>query len=196
MVHPSPSPRTGCFVASRAVFRHRRPRDRLRLVRDKRYDFFYERQGTRPSLFLPSRSRPLARPSALFLARKRRWKMSPGIKKVVTLGEVGATDGRHHVPLHAREGLVALVTVLVNPRDLEGTFLRELALRIEGLLRDRPATLARAQRRATTTVCELLIDQDAHRVTVSGEEISLTALEFKLLVALTGRLDRVYPRRA
>jgi DNA-binding winged helix-turn-helix (wHTH) protein len=122
--------------------------------------------------------------------------MSPGIKKVVTLGEVGATDGRHHVPLHAREGLVPLVTVLVNPRDLEGTFLRELALRIEGLLRDRPATLARAQRRATTTVCELLIDQDAHRVTVSGEEISLTALEFKLLVALTGRLDRVYPRRA
>jgi DNA-binding winged helix-turn-helix (wHTH) protein len=122
--------------------------------------------------------------------------MSPGIKKVVTLGEVGATDGRHHVPLHAREGLVPLVTVLVNPRDLEGTFLRELALRIEGLLRDRPATIARAQRRATTTVCELLIDQDAHRVTVSGEEISLTALEFKLLVALTGRLDRVYPRRA
>jgi len=41
---------------------------------------------------------------------------------------------------------------------------------------------------------ELRIDKEAHRVTVGGEEISLTALEFKLLVTLTERRDRVQAR--
>jgi two-component system phosphate regulon response regulator PhoB len=41
---------------------------------------------------------------------------------------------------------------------------------------------------------ELRIDREAHRVTVNGDEVSLTALEFKLLVTLIERRDRVQGR--
>ena len=43
-------------------------------------------------------------------------------------------------------------------------------------------------------VAELRIDKDAHRVTVGPEEVPLTALEFKLLVTLIERRDRVQGR--
>jgi hypothetical protein len=41
---------------------------------------------------------------------------------------------------------------------------------------------------------ELRIEKDAHRVTVAGEEVALTALEFKLLVTLAERADQVQSR--
>jgi two-component system phosphate regulon response regulator PhoB len=66
---------------------------------------------------------------------------------------------------------------------------RELMLRVEAVLRrGRPAD------QRVIEVGELRIDRDAHRVTVGGAEVSLTALEFKLLVTLMERRDRVQAR--
>jgi len=66
---------------------------------------------------------------------------------------------------------------------------RELLLRIEAVLRrGRPAE------QRLIDIGELRIDREAHRVTVSGEEVALTALEFKLLVTLIERRERVQAR--
>ena len=66
---------------------------------------------------------------------------------------------------------------------------RELMLRIEAVLRR-----GRAPEHRMIEIGELRIDCEAHRVTVGPDEISLTALEFKLLVTLTERRDRVQAR--
>jgi two-component system phosphate regulon response regulator PhoB len=66
---------------------------------------------------------------------------------------------------------------------------RELILRIDAVLRR-----GRTPEQHVLEAGELRIDKEAHRVTVSGEEISLTALEFKLLVTLIERPDRVQAR--
>ncbi|MGH7434747.1 MAG: response regulator [Polyangiaceae bacterium] len=66
---------------------------------------------------------------------------------------------------------------------------RELLLRIDAVLRR-----GRTHERRLIEIGELRIDTDAHRVTVGAEEIALTALEFKLLVTLTERRDRVQAR--
>jgi len=66
---------------------------------------------------------------------------------------------------------------------------RELMLRIDAVLRR-----GRAPEQRVIDAGELRIDREAHRVTVGGEEISLTALEFKLLVTLTERRERVQAR--
>ena len=66
---------------------------------------------------------------------------------------------------------------------------RELMLRIEAVLRR-----GRAPEHRMIEIGELRIDREAHRVTVGPDEISLTALEFKLLVTLTERRDRVQAR--
>jgi two-component system, OmpR family, phosphate regulon response regulator PhoB len=66
---------------------------------------------------------------------------------------------------------------------------RELMLRIEAVLRR-----GKISEQRVVEVAELHIDKDAHRVTVGGEEVALTALEFKLLVTLIERRDRVQAR--
>jgi two-component system phosphate regulon response regulator PhoB len=66
---------------------------------------------------------------------------------------------------------------------------RELLLRIDAVLRR-----GRSADQRLIEVAELHIDKEAHRVTVGGEEVALTALEFKLLVTLTERRDRVQGR--
>jgi two-component system phosphate regulon response regulator PhoB len=66
---------------------------------------------------------------------------------------------------------------------------RELLLRVQAVLR-----------RASTTNTpvlefkEIRIDRVAHRVWVHGDELQLTSLEFKLLVTLLERKDRVQTR--
>jgi two-component system phosphate regulon response regulator PhoB len=67
---------------------------------------------------------------------------------------------------------------------------RELVLRVRAVLRRReqPGT-AEAIR-----LGRLTIDPDAHRVHVEGREVSLTALEFRLLWTLVQRRDRVQTR--
>jgi two-component system phosphate regulon response regulator PhoB len=66
---------------------------------------------------------------------------------------------------------------------------RELLLRIDAVLRR-----GKTPEQRLIEIGELRIDKDAHRVTVSSDEIALTALEFKLLVTLTERRDRVQAR--
>jgi two-component system phosphate regulon response regulator PhoB len=70
---------------------------------------------------------------------------------------------------------------------------RELLLRITAILRrganDTDAT-------APIEFGTLRVDRGAHRAWVSGEEIDLTALEFKLLVTLHDRRNRVQTRDA
>jgi two-component system phosphate regulon response regulator PhoB len=66
---------------------------------------------------------------------------------------------------------------------------RELMLRVDAVLRR-----GKTSEQRVIEVAELHIDREAHRVTVGGEEIALTALEFKLLVTLTERRDRVQAR--
>ncbi len=66
---------------------------------------------------------------------------------------------------------------------------RELLLRIEAVLRR-----GKSPEPTVVDVGELRIDKGAHRVVVGESEISLTALEFKLLVTLAERRDRVQAR--
>jgi two-component system phosphate regulon response regulator PhoB len=70
---------------------------------------------------------------------------------------------------------------------------RELVLRVKALLRrvDRPAPGEEVVRAGA-----LELDSAAHRVTVDGEEVRLTALEFKLLWTLVTRRGRVQTREA
>jgi two-component system phosphate regulon response regulator PhoB len=67
---------------------------------------------------------------------------------------------------------------------------RELLLRIEAVLRR-----SQPPNQRTLDIGPLHVDRQAHRVTVNGEEIVITPLEFKLLVTLIERRDRVQPRR-
>jgi two-component system phosphate regulon response regulator PhoB len=68
---------------------------------------------------------------------------------------------------------------------------RELILRIDAVLRR-----GRPSEQRVIEIGELRIDREAHRVTVAGGEVLLTALEFKLLVTLTERRERVQARGA
>jgi two-component system phosphate regulon response regulator PhoB len=69
--------------------------------------------------------------------------------------------------------------------------IRELLLRIRAVLR-RPTQEKASQRSFEFGV--LRVDRDAHRVWVRGEEIALTALEFKILTTLYERGQRVQTR--
>jgi DNA-binding response OmpR family regulator len=44
------------------------------------------------------------------------------------------------------------------------------------------------------TIGDLVVDVPAHRVTIAGEEVSLTAFELRLLVALARRAGETVPR--
>jgi two-component system phosphate regulon response regulator PhoB len=68
----------------------------------------------------------------------------------------------------------------------------ELALRVSALLR-RLAAPAVAQG-STLTAGPVSIDRSAHRVTVEGRELELTATEYKLLLTLVERRGRVQTR--
>ncbi len=67
---------------------------------------------------------------------------------------------------------------------------RELLLRVQAVLR-RAATEDAAE---TTQFGLLRVDRGAHRVWVEGQEVELTALEFKLLITLHDRRNRVQSR--
>jgi two-component system phosphate regulon response regulator PhoB len=69
---------------------------------------------------------------------------------------------------------------------------RELLLRIQAVMRRRAAT-TEGSAGGIQFGC-LKIDRDAHRAWVDGAEIELTALEFKLLVTLYDRRNRVQSR--
>jgi len=70
---------------------------------------------------------------------------------------------------------------------------RELVLRIRAVLRRREVPVSEGP---NIEFGNLRIDRAAHRVWVEGEEVELTALEFRLLVTLYERRNRVQSRGA
>jgi two-component system phosphate regulon response regulator PhoB len=68
----------------------------------------------------------------------------------------------------------------------------ELALRVGALLRRLSAPAVEAG--STITAGGLTIDRSAHRVTLNGDELPLTATEYKLLLTLIERRGRVQSR--
>jgi two-component system, OmpR family, phosphate regulon response regulator PhoB len=68
---------------------------------------------------------------------------------------------------------------------------RELMLRVEAILRRRDSMPAVG---LMLEFGKLKVDRGAHRVWVNNEELELTALEFKLLVTLHDRKNRVQTR--
>lgn len=70
---------------------------------------------------------------------------------------------------------------------------RELVLRIRAILKRKQSVPAPS---VTIRFGTLAIDRDAHRVWVDAEEVELTALEFKLLITLHDRKNRVQSRNA
>lgn len=71
---------------------------------------------------------------------------------------------------------------------------RELLLRIQAILRRRKGDEQEAE--PTIQFGCLKIDREAHRVWVEGREVELTALEFRLLLTLYDRRNRVQTRAA
>jgi two-component system phosphate regulon response regulator PhoB len=69
---------------------------------------------------------------------------------------------------------------------------QELALRVSALLRRLGAPAVASG--ATLTAGPISIDRSAHRVSVGGREVELTATEFKLLLLLVERRGRVQSR--
>jgi two-component system phosphate regulon response regulator PhoB len=69
---------------------------------------------------------------------------------------------------------------------------RELLLRVQAVLR----RVATSEVGETTQFGTLRVDRGAHRVWVDGQEVELTALEFKLLLTLHDRRNRVQTRDA
>jgi two-component system, OmpR family, phosphate regulon response regulator PhoB len=68
---------------------------------------------------------------------------------------------------------------------------RELLLRVQAVLRRVTGELETTN---TVVFGDLKFDREAHRAWIKGEEIELTALEFKLLVTLYDRKNRVQSR--
>jgi two-component system phosphate regulon response regulator PhoB len=71
--------------------------------------------------------------------------------------------------------------------------IRELLLRIRAILRRGSAAPSEDLR---DTVGPIRVDPGAHRAFVDGDEVQLTALEFKLLLTFMSRLGRVQTREA
>jgi two-component system phosphate regulon response regulator PhoB len=72
---------------------------------------------------------------------------------------------------------------------------RELVLRVRAVLRRRGGpTETAAETTGALEVGQLRVDEAAHRVFVAGEEVALTATEFKLLLTLMRRSGRVQSR--
>jgi two-component system phosphate regulon response regulator PhoB len=72
---------------------------------------------------------------------------------------------------------------------------RELVLRVDAILR-RTIPPAEVEGPQVIALGNVVIDVPAHRVEVQGEEILLTALEFRLLLDLATRAGRVQSRDA
>ena len=73
---------------------------------------------------------------------------------------------------------------------------RELVLRVDAILRRAVRTEADDATTEAIVVGSLHIDVPQHSVQVEGEEVALTALEFKLLLDLATRMGRVQSRDA
>jgi len=111
------------------------------------------------------------------------------------LKEVPATRGINVIMLTARgEEIDRVVGFELGADDYvtKPFSVRELLLRIQAIVRRGKAEAKDLE--ATVEFGKLKIDREAHRVWVESLEIELTALEFKLLVTLYDRKNRVQTR--
>ena len=111
------------------------------------------------------------------------------------LKEAPATKGINVIMLTARgEEIDRVVGFELGADDYvtKPFSVRELLLRIQAITRRGKAEAKDLE--ATIEFGRLKIDREAHRVWVDGLEIELTALEFKLLVTLYDRKNRVQTR--
>jgi two-component system phosphate regulon response regulator PhoB len=73
---------------------------------------------------------------------------------------------------------------------------KELVMRVRAVLRRAAPGAGPAGRQRTLRAGTLLVDREAHRVTVDGAEVELTPKEFGLLVCLLERRGRAQSRSA
>jgi len=150
----------------------------------------------------------VARDGATALAEVRRQKpdlvlldlMLPDLQGTEVCRRLRKDPATEHIPvvmLTARGGEVDRVVGFELGADdyiVKPFSPRELVLRVHAVLRR--ATAPTTTTDAPVRIGELVLDTSRHRVTVTGEDIPLTALEFKLLYDLVSRRGRVQTRDA
>jgi two-component system phosphate regulon response regulator PhoB len=117
-----------------------------------------------------------------------------GVEVCRKLKEDNRTRGVPVLMLTARTGEIDRVVGFEVGADdyvVKPFSVRELMLRIRAILRRAQPS---EQERKELAFGELKVDEDGHRVWVDGAEITLTAIEFKLLVTLLSRKGRVQTR--
>lgn len=143
-------------------------------------------------------------PDALKAAREERPDMIildlmlPGVSGYDVLAELRQRDETRDV------GVILLTARREEPDRIRGLTLgaddyltkpfspQELSLRVRNLLRRIAAPPVAAG--STITAGPISIDRSAHRASVAGEELDLTATEYKLLLTLIERRGRVQTR--
>ena len=124
--------------------------------------------------------------------------MLPGVSGYDVLAELRKREETRDV------GVILLTARREEPDRIRGLSLgaddyltkpfspQELSLRVSGLLRrlGSPAVTAGS----TLTAGPLTIDRSAHRASIQGQELNLTATEYKLLLTLVERRGRVQSR--
>ncbi len=124
--------------------------------------------------------------------------MLPGVSGYDVLAELRRRDETRDV------GVILLTARREEPDRIRGLSLgaddyltkpfspQELLLRVSALLRRLAAPAVSAG--SLLTAGPITIDRSAHRVTLDGRELALTATEYKLLVTLVERRGRVQTR--
>jgi len=118
-----------------------------------------------------------------------------GTELCKTLRQDAATRGVRVVMLTAKgEEIDRVIGFELGADDyiVKPFSVRELLLRVQAVLR----RVSTGETGETTQFGMLRVDRGAHRVWVGGQEIELTALEFKLLLTLHDRRNRVQTRDA
>jgi two-component system, OmpR family, phosphate regulon response regulator PhoB len=118
-----------------------------------------------------------------------------GTELCKTLRQDAATRGVRVVMLTAKgEEIDRVIGFELGADDyiVKPFSVRELLLRVQAVLR----RVSTGESGETTQFGTLRVDRGAHRVWVNGQEVELTALEFKLLLTLHDRRNRVQTRDA
>jgi two-component system, OmpR family, phosphate regulon response regulator PhoB len=118
-----------------------------------------------------------------------------GTELCKTLRQDAATRGVRVVMLTAKgEEIDRVIGFELGADDyiIKPFSVRELLLRVQAVLR----RVSTGESGETTQFGVLRVDRGAHRVWVAGQEVELTALEFKLLLTLHDRRNRVQTRDA